>query len=488
MNMVWLLLLLILAVWEGGRPFKKGLICNIQINAISETGPNGRGNQPLKYDAAQLMTIKTRVEHDKSLRRLPFEAIRTIKHLKINKRRIRLSKSWSKLSRKINLNNLQQVQIDPELPDLSSKNVKLATVNIRSLKSKSDYLMEILNREQIDILVITESWLKNTEEDTIWLESQEFTKLYNCSNIPRKGKKRGGGLLLLVKKNLKIKLLETINHLSYEGAVWKIHADNKQFIVFGVYHPPAVSTGVPNTIFADVFIDKVTQLLGTYNNLISLGDFNIHVNDPTDADAIYLLDAMSAINFDQIVINATHRLGNTLDIIFKQNDANITVKRVTVSDMVSDHRIVLGELNIGRPKLQIKEVTSRKFDDKFSIELERRLNTSAIMMLPDLDKTLAEYERIIQSCITDLAVIKTVKVCDRKRVPWFTSNTREQRKIVRNAERRWLKYGHDHQWLAYKRERNRYNNMIQYSKSQIYCDKITKAHGDTKKLYQITEE
>ena len=37
---------------------------------------------------------------------------------------------------------------------------------------------------------------------------------------------------------------------------------------------------------------------------------------------------------------------------------------------------------------------------------------------------------------------------------WFNKDLLDLRKIVKNREQRWLKYRKQHQWTAFKRERN----------------------------------
>ena len=88
--------------------------------------------------------------------------------------------------------------------------------------------------------------------------------------------------------------------------------------------------------------------------------------------------------------------------------------------------------------------------------------------------------------LTDKAMpLISKKVSVRDKVPWFNKAIFDQRKIVRNRERKWIKYSEDHQWTAYKRERNRYKNMINYYKQSVLSSKIKKAKGDTRSLYSV---
>ena len=45
------------------------------------------------------------------------------------------------------------------------------------IKHKEDLLQNAINDLQIDITIFTESWLQNTNEDTIWVKEVNSTKM-----------------------------------------------------------------------------------------------------------------------------------------------------------------------------------------------------------------------------------------------------------------------------------------------------------------------
>ena len=54
--------------------------------------------------------------------------------------------------------------------------IRLGRVNSRSVKTKDHIIMEELEDKNVDIVVITEMWLKNTDEDSVWLNQSELTQ------------------------------------------------------------------------------------------------------------------------------------------------------------------------------------------------------------------------------------------------------------------------------------------------------------------------
>ena len=81
-------------------------------------------------------------------------------------------------------------------------------------------------------------------------------------------------------------------------------------------------------------MDVLSDLMLGHENLFVIGDFNIHLNDLNDADAIYLLDAMFALGFDEYVKTATHNKGNILDPIFINNVSTVKVLKLVVADKI----------------------------------------------------------------------------------------------------------------------------------------------------------
>ena len=172
-----------------------------------------------------------------------------------------------------------------------------------------------------DIICITKTWLKNTEEDIVWLKSTFLSKEPYQAQPISQTKKRGGGLFLISKSCYKQELIKEADQPTFEGATWKLKIGNVSVTVTGIYHPPQVA-GLPNSLFIDQLSDYLMDILSQHSNNIVVGDFNIHVNDHNDVDAGLLLDTLSALGLDQKVSDATHNKGNTIDLIFVEDTIN----------------------------------------------------------------------------------------------------------------------------------------------------------------------
>ena len=78
---------------------------------------------------------------------------------------------------------------------------------------------------------------------------------------------------------------------------WKISGQKKVFNVLAIYHPPD-SNGNGVNAFIDEITIFLTDLLVKYTDTIIVGDFNMHINDPTDGDVMVFMDTLEAIGLD----------------------------------------------------------------------------------------------------------------------------------------------------------------------------------------------
>ena len=100
--------------------------------------------------------------------------------------------------------------------------LKIATLNARSVKNKDQFLFQELTDNNIDIGLITETWLKDTQEDEAWVNQSALQQnSYNTWLHNRPNDQHGGGLALIHKKHIPIKELRKGNTPTIEYGVWR---------------------------------------------------------------------------------------------------------------------------------------------------------------------------------------------------------------------------------------------------------------------------
>ena len=105
-----------------------------------------------------------------------------------------------------------------------------------------------------------------------------------------------------------------------------------------VYRPPYSSDNRATvSVFLREFSDDLESFVLSKEQISIAGDFNIHVDDIRNVDAVTFLDVLESFGLQQHVKQPTHVLGHTLDLIISRYSDNL-LKAPPVTDFfVSDH-------------------------------------------------------------------------------------------------------------------------------------------------------
>ena len=98
-------------------------------------------------------------------------------------------------------------------------------------------------------------------------------------------------------------------------------------------------------MFIDDLRDYLTEEMASYRDIIICGDFNLHIDDPTDIEAQIFNDTMKALGLQQHVNFKTHCAGNILDLVYTETTLQLTM-RTFKGRYISDHRAIVTEFDI----------------------------------------------------------------------------------------------------------------------------------------------
>ena len=163
-----------------------------------------------------------------------------------------------------------------------------------------------------------------------------YNTLYHC---PRSGR-RGGGTALLVRKGFVTSKISCIEKSSFELSEWLVDVRSTWLRIVIINRPPS-SPAHPvsiSTFFAE-FSHYLESVVMTNEPLVLLGDFNIHVDVPTDMDAIQFRDLLDSMGLQQHVKQPTHIHGHTLDLLITRQSDVIVAKEPEIERYFSDHAL-----------------------------------------------------------------------------------------------------------------------------------------------------
>ena len=112
-----------------------------------------------------------------------------------------------------------------------------------------------------------------------------------------------------------------------------------------------------------MFINDITELLTNklpqYQDSFLLGDFNVHLEDQTNTDAIIFNDTMRALGLEQHISGPTHVRGSTLDLIFTQLSNSFNITHTTSNGYILDHCMVSVNIKKQKYPIETKEIRDR---------------------------------------------------------------------------------------------------------------------------------
>ena len=103
----------------------------------------------------------------------------------------------------------------------------------------------------------------------------------------------------------------------------------------------------------------------------------------------------------------------------------------------------------------------------------------------DLEGFLEEYDSKIKNTLDKHLPLENKIKRYKDNQLWYTEQIRCQKRIIRNRERIWRKYRAQHQWEAFKEERNKYFKEVRNAKKDFFSSEFIKYKNDSKHLYKL---
>uniref|UniRef100_A0A8C1W0H1 Reverse transcriptase domain-containing protein n=2 Tax=Cyprinus carpio TaxID=7962 RepID=A0A8C1W0H1_CYPCA len=354
----------------------------------------------------------------------------------------------------------------------TSSNFKIELFNAQSLTNKSGFIHDHIRDKSLDIMCLTETWQK----PGVFSVLNETCPPSYCYLQKARSSGRGGGLAVIYRSHLDLSLLDIPELSSFECLAFNCKPPFPMTVLL-IYRPPKSTSN-----FISELYNFLSTICATSSNIIILGDFNIHVNNPTCHLATEFLQLLDCLNLRQYVDVPTHIKGNILDLVITES---ALLSAPFVYDLgVSDHKVISMELSFPssymKPKREIRFRNLKKINtENMTLSLQHLLSSN----ISSVTESVEFYNQTLSRILDFHAPVKVRTITFSRSAPWFTSDLRKMKAAGRALERRYNSSELTVHKLAYRDHQKAYLKSIKEARSQYYSNIIQNSPGNSKKLF-----
>jgi len=189
--------------------------------------------------------------------------------------------------------------------------LNMCTLNIRSFTNPLHYIAiaDLADTHKIDVFAPSETWISLNISSAQLFDA--IPRGFTFTNTPRPVPDSctssivGGGTAFLLREPCKLLSTPTATFKSFELSSVTIKLPHANLALYNIYRPPQSNTKSRNSVSFSQFLEDFQTLISSLSTspheFLITGDFNMHVNNLTDSNAIQFLSILDHANLTQHV-------------------------------------------------------------------------------------------------------------------------------------------------------------------------------------------
>ena len=360
-----------------------------------------------------------------------------------------------------------QLQIK-QLKDLNKNRVVIGHLNINSVRNKFEEFMNLISGN-IDIILISETKLDSS------FPGIQFTMEGYSQPYRRDKNDKSGGLLLFVKEGIISKPLKT--KFDGEGMFIEINLRKRKWLLFCGYNPyKAVIKDFLNELSTNL-----DPLIGQYDNLIIMGDFNSECNESNMSIFCETYDFQNLIKEPTCFKNPLSP--SSIDVILT-NRKTCFQNSSTLDTSLSDfHKMTITVMKMQYKKLEPKIISYRNYKKFDNAKFRQEIEYNSQLLCGQAKLGYVNIENIIISSLNRLAPIK-FKYLRGNHQPFMNKELSKAIMTRSRLKNIYLKHPMECNRKRYTRQRNYCVNLRRRVKRDYYNNLNINNIIDNKKFWK----
>ena len=364
------------------------------------------------------------------------------------------------------------------------------------MNNKTIFLHDHILTHGYDIFGICETWFCSDTADTHI--NALLPPGYSIHHVNRHNDERGGGVALVYKDSIPIKLCKHVFLTQFEYMKCSVELNKKNIDIFVVYRPPPSPTnGLTVSAFITEWSDFLPQHTLSKSDIVLLGDINFHLENSTQSNSRSFIQTLESNNLKQHTQGPTHYSGHTLDVVITRETSTL-IRDVTVTDiglcnddgnLLNGHYAIIFTINQPLSGSSNKVVSFRSYKN---INLDNlRSDIISSSTLTNINGTLEDlttrYITGLRSILDVHAPLITRTVTTRSYAPWYTNHLGDSKRMRRQLERKWRNRGSDESHKEYRKQCCARTRQLEQAKTTYYSSRVSESEGDQKALFKIVD-